>query len=151
MRLPRRKKFKEQKNVLVPLRKAAPFDVGVGQLIDQCDLWHAGEDGVDIHLGKECALVLNLSAWDLFQFCGELSRAAAAVRLNNASDDVLTAASAANAFAQHAEGFADTRGISQEDFEAAALLFCIAAQQPVFRGFAFVYFEVIYHGRTILP
>ena len=55
---------------------------------------------------------------------------------HDADDDIFSAAEPANAFAQHAEGFADARSIAEKKLEAAVLFFLRAVTQPVFRRFS---------------
>jgi len=113
-------------------------ELGVGELVDEDDLGHAGEDGVDIHLGEEGALVVDLAARDLFEAGGELGGAGAAMGFDKADDDVFAAATAADAFAEHAEGLADAGGVAEEDLETATLLLGVAGVQPVFRGLSLI-------------
>ena len=123
-----------RRNVFVAFGEAAALDVGVGELVDEGDLRRAREDGVDVHLGEERALIFDFAAGDLVEFAGELGGAAAAVSLDNADDDVLAAAAPAQALAEHAEGFADPWSVAEEDFEAAArraVGLRIRGEQPV--------------------
>src|ERR1700742_1376334 len=121
------------KHILVPLVKAASLNVGVRKLIDEGYLRHPRQNGVDIHLGKECSLVIDLLPRHLFKFGGELRRAGASVCLDDADDNVLAATAASNAFAEHAEGLPHPRGISEKHLKSPALLLRFAALQPIFR------------------
>ncbi len=123
----------QQQHVLIALGEAAAFDVGVREFIDERHLRLAGEDGVDVHLGEESALVVDLAGRDLFELGGLLGGAFAAVGLHDADDDILAALAAADAFAQHAEGLADAGSVAQKDLEPAAGLLRIGGGQPVFR------------------
>jgi len=132
----------EAKDVFVAFGGAAVgaggAKLGVGEFVDEDDLGHAGEDGVDIHLGEEGAFVLDFAAGDLFEAGGELGGAGAAMGFDEADDDVFAATTAANAFAEHGEGLADAGGVAKEDFEAATLLLGVAGVQPVFRRLSLI-------------
>ena len=116
----------EEEHVVVTLGQAGAFDVGVGELIDERDLGHAGENGVDVHLGEWGAFVIDFAAGDLVELGGELGGAFAAVSFDDADDNVFATGAAADAFGQHGKGFADAGGIAEEDLEAAAMLLGLA-------------------------
>jgi len=59
----------------------------------------------------------------VFELCGEFGSAFAAVGFDDADDDVFTALAAANAFREHAEGFADAGGVAEKDLETTARFF----------------------------
>ena len=126
----------EEQDVFVALGEAAAFDVGVGKLVDEHDLRHSCEDAIDVHLGEDGAFVIDVAAGDLFELGGELGGIGAAMGFDDADDDVFATAAAANAFAEHAEGFADAWRVSEKNFEAAALLLRLAREEPVFRRFS---------------
>ena len=113
--------------------EAAAFDVGVRQLVDKRHLRRTGEDGIDVHLGEESALVVHLARRDMLELGGQLGGGFAAVGLDDADDDILAALAAADAFTQHAEGLADAGSVAQKDLEPAAGLLRIGGVQPVFR------------------
>jgi hypothetical protein len=122
----------EEKDVFVALGVAAANDVAVGEFVDEDDLWFALEDGVDVHLLEECALVVDLAGGDVFEFGGEFGGTFAAVGFDDADDDVFTALAAANAFREHAEGLADAGSVAEKDFEAAARFLRLGRHEPVF-------------------
>ena len=107
-------------DVFVALAVFAAGDVGVGEFVDQDDFGMSRDDGVDVHFLEHRAFVLELFAWNGFELAEELFDAFAAVRFDDADDDVLAAAAAANGFAEHAEGLADAWRVAQEKLEDAA-------------------------------
>ena len=122
----------EEEDVFVALGVARADDVGVGEFVDEDDLGFALEDGVDVHLVEEGAFVIDLAGGDVFELGGEFGGAFAAVGFDYADDDVFSALAAANAFREHAEGFADTGSVADEDLEAAAGFLGLGGDQPVF-------------------
>ena len=122
----------EEEDVFVALGVAAAGDVAVGELVDENDLGFALEDGIDVHLLEERALVFDLAGGDVFELGGEFGGAFAAVGFDDADDDVFTALAAANAFREHAEGFADAGSVAEKDLEATASLLRLGGHEPVF-------------------
>jgi hypothetical protein len=112
----RRKKFLD---VFVAFAVAAAGDVGVGEFIHKHYGWAPGENGVKVHLLERSALVIDFFARNGFELGGEFLDALPAVGFDDANNDVLAAAFAADGFAQHAVGFADPRSIAEEEFENA--------------------------------
>ena len=106
-------------DVFVALAVLAAGDVGVSKFVDEDDGGTAGDDGVDVHLFEEGAFVFDFAEWDLFELRGELDEAFAAVGFEEADDHVFAASVATNAFAEHAEGFADAGSIAEKKFEDA--------------------------------
>src|SRR6201999_4545816 len=78
----------EKKDVFVALAVAAAGDVGVSELVDENALGMALEDGVDVHLTEEGALVVDLAGGDVFELLRKLGGAFATVRFYDADDDV---------------------------------------------------------------
>jgi len=122
----------EKEHVFVALGVAAADDVAVGEFVDEDDLGLALEDGIDVHLVEEGALVIDLAGGDDFELVGEFGGAFAAVGFDDTDDDVFTALAAANAFRQHAESLADAGSVAEKDLEATARLLGLGRQQPVF-------------------
>ncbi len=110
----------QEENIFVSLGETAAFDIGVGQFIDQSNLWSALQYAIDVKFGEECPFVFNFAAGNVFQFAGQFSSAGASMGFDDADDDVFATRSAANAFAQHAEGLADAGSVAEEDLEAAS-------------------------------
>ena len=128
--------IEQQKDVFIALWQAAAFDVGMSQLVDKSDLRSASQNGIDIHLGEESSFVIHITAGDLFEPFRQFSCPGAAVRFDDPDDYVFSTAVAANAFAEHAEGLADARGIAEEELEAAPLFLRRAGEKPVFGRFS---------------
>ena len=132
--------FEEEEDVFVALGVAAAGDVAVGELVDEDDLGMAREDGVDVHLVEEGALVVDARGW------GRASRRAAssAVPLRPwvstmPMTDVFAALAAADAFGEHAEGFADAGSVAEKDLEAAACLLGLGGDAASLREFCEVW------------
>jgi hypothetical protein len=104
-------------NVFIAFAVAAAGNVGVGEFVDEDDAGAAGEDGVNIHLFERSAFVIDFPAGDGFELGGEFLDTLAAVSFDDADDDVFATAFAAEGFAQHAVGFADTGSVTEEEFE----------------------------------
>jgi hypothetical protein len=81
---------------------------------------------------EEGALVVDLAGGDVFELGGEFGGAFAAVGFDDADDDVFAALAAADAFGEHAEGLADAGSVAEKDLEAAAGLFLVGGDEPVF-------------------
>jgi len=129
--------FKQREDIFITLAEATAFYVAVCQLINQCDLRGAGEDGVYIHLREERSLVIDLTAGDVLKLLSYFCSACPAVGFHDADDDVFSAVVAADTFTQHAEGFADTRCVTEKDLEAATLFFLdLRGGEPFFRPLA---------------
>src|SRR5271157_2946681 len=122
-------------NILVPLVVLAAFDVGVRQFVHQRDLWMARENGIHVHLFKQCALVVDLLARNRFQPRKKFLGRFAAVCFNDADHYVFAAALAADGLAQHGVSLADAGRISQKQLENTALLHRSGLFQPLLGGF----------------
>lgn len=72
----------QQQHVFVALTMAASFDVRMCQFVDKRYLRGSSQNGVDIHLREQSALVLHLAASYLFQLVGQLRRSTASVGLH---------------------------------------------------------------------
>ena len=115
--------IEEVDDILVALVVAAALDVGVCELVDEDDFGMAGEDGFEVHLFEEGALVFDVAAGEGGEGFGDLDGTGAAVGFDDADDDVFATGQATGAFAQHAEGLAHAGGVPEEDLQAATLLF----------------------------
>ena len=104
-------------HVLVAFAMAAAGDVGVRQLVHQCHLGPPGQDGIHIHFLENGAAVFDFLPWDDFQLPGQVFNPLAAVRLHHSDHHVFATAAAANRFAEHAEGFSHTRGVTQKELQ----------------------------------
>ena len=122
-------------HVFIALGVFAAFNVGVREFVNQRHRRLAGEDRIHIHFGEDGAFVFDLLARNHVHFRNQIDDALAAVGFDHAHHDVLAAAVAADAFAEHAVGFAHAGRVSEEDFEDARLLFRGGLFQPLFRTF----------------
>src|SRR6266481_4990912 len=106
--------------VLVTFAVLAPGDIRVGQFVDQNHLRAARENGVDIHLFEDRALVFNFFSRNRLNLCEEFFDPFAPVGFHDTDHDVFATASAAQRLAQHAKGFADAWSVAEEKLENAA-------------------------------
>jgi hypothetical protein len=83
--------IEQEQHVFVALGVATAFDVGMCQLVDQNDLRLALQDGIDVHLGEDGSFVVDVARSDVFELGCLLGSAFAAVRLDDADDDILAA------------------------------------------------------------
>ena len=75
-------------DIHVAFRMPAARRIGVGKLVDQHQLRPAGEDGVEVHLFEPVTLVLDAPARDDFETVEQRLGLLAAMRLDDADDDV---------------------------------------------------------------
>ena len=83
--------------------------VRVRELVDERDLRAPREDRVDVHLLERRAAVLDALARDDLEVADLVGRLRAAVRLDEADDDVLAVLAPAPALVQHRERLARRR------------------------------------------
>lgn len=121
-------------DVLIPLAMLAPIDIRMGEFVDQDDPRLSRKNCVDVHLFEERSLVFERLPRDLLESRYKFLDTGAPVGFHYADDDVLATAMAANAFAQHVVGLADSGRIAQKDLEQAPALFRRGLLQPLFRG-----------------
>ncbi len=121
-------------DIEIALRMAAAGRVGVGKLVDQDDLRPAGDDGVEVHLLEPLALVLDAPARNDFEAFQQRFGLLAAVRLDDADDDVVAVLLSGARLLQHLVGLADARRRTDEDLELAdAALFAPGRFEQGFR------------------
>jgi len=106
-------------DVLPALLMGRPRDVGVRQLVDQCHLRVARDQGLDVHVGEHRSPVPELESWQHFQAADGLNRPRSLVRLDEPDDDVNPPRAKLVALAQHCEGLARPRRRPQVDLELA--------------------------------
>ena len=107
-------------DVLVALAVLEPRRVGMGQLVDQAQLWSALEDRGQVHLVDLGAAVLDLSARQALQALRLCLGLGARVRLEVADYNVKPGGALGLALLEHAVGLADTGGHAQEDLVLAS-------------------------------
>src|SRR5260370_1665578 len=81
------------------------------------------QDGVNIHLLEDRALVFDFLARYLLHMRNQLFDAFAPVRFHHADDDVFAAATPAQGLAHHAEGLAHAWRVTEEELEDPARFF----------------------------
>src|SRR5256885_12934194 len=97
----------------------ASGNICMSELINQNDGGLASKNCIQIHLFECSAFVFDFAARDGFELCGKLFDALAAMRFDDADDDVFAASVAPNRFAEHAVRFPNARSITKKQFEAA--------------------------------
>ena len=107
-------------DVLVTLRVAAARGVGMGQFVDEGDAGMAGDEGVQVHLVEQAALVRDRPARDQLEAFDEGLGFGAAVGLDDAGHDVHPVPQLGAGRGQHLVGLAHARGGAEEDLEEAA-------------------------------
>ena len=75
-------------DVLPALLVARPGDIGVRELVDQCDLRVAGKHRVDVHLGERRAAMLELATRHDLEPADEVCGVPPSMRLDEAHDRV---------------------------------------------------------------
>src|ERR1700690_4321188 len=98
-------------------------------------MWLTRQDGIDIHLLENRALVLQLLSRNGFELLRQFGGRLTSMGLDHSNDHVLAPAMAADGFTQHAESLANARGVAQEKLEHTALLRGISLFQPLLRSF----------------
>ncbi len=106
-----------------------------GQFVDERYLGMTREDGVNVHLVKGRAFVIDLAGGNVFKFCREFGGAFATMGFDDPDDDVFSALAAANALREHAEGLSHAGSVAEKNLKAAASLFRLGSDQPVFGTF----------------
>jgi hypothetical protein len=102
----------------------ATGSIGVGEFVDENKLRAALEDRVEIHLGQEVTLVLDLLSWDRLETFEQRFGLAPAMRLDEADHDIDPFASPGLGRQQHLICLADPRRSAEKNLKpAAALLF----------------------------
>ena len=123
-------------DVEIALRMPAARRVGVRELVDKHDLRPTGDDGVEVHLLQPPALVFDALARNDFEPLQQRLRLLAAMRLDDADDDIVAVALARARRLQHRIGLADAGRRADENLELAdaALLLPGSLQQGFGRG-----------------
>jgi len=93
----------------------ASWRIVIGQTINERDLRAAANDGGNVN-NFRVANFQHRNDLELLQYFLNFGRV---FRLQRANYDVLASLAAATSFVQHLEGFANSRGIAEENFEAA--------------------------------
>ncbi len=109
-------------DVEIALGVAAARRVGVGELVDEDQLRPSRQHGVDIHLVELAPLVLDAPPRDDLEAGDQRFGLLAAMRLDDADDDVDAFRQPRPRRLQHLIGLADARRGAEEYLEATAIL-----------------------------
>jgi len=96
--------------------------VGVGQLVDQCDLGPSSQHRVQVHFFQAGSPVVDCLAGDDLEAVEQGLGEWPPVGLDESGDDVGAAAVPALALGEHGVGLADARGRAQVDAEVTGRL-----------------------------
>ena len=123
-------------DVEIALGMAAAGRVGVGEFVHEDDLRPAGDDGIEVHLLEPLPLVFKAPAGDGFEPREQGLGLSAAVRLDDADDDVVAVLLAGPRRLQHLVGLADAGRRAHENPELADAAFFAARrlEQSLRRG-----------------
>ena len=110
-------------DVEIALGVAAAGRVGVGELVDQRDLRPARDEGVEVHLVERAALVVDVLARQDLEALEQRLGLLAAVRLDDADDDVGPVLRLGPGGLQHLVGLADAGSGADEDLQPAGMSF----------------------------
>src|ERR1700730_4917566 len=114
---------KQLLDVHAALRMPAAGRIGVGELIDQHNLWFPRDDCIDVHLAEPLAAVLDAPARNNLQPVQQRLGFLAAVRLHDPDDDVVAILAPCARGLQHGVGLADAGGGADEDPQLAGTTF----------------------------
>src|SRR6516165_238061 len=109
-------------DVEIALGVAASGRVGVSELVDQCELGAALENGVKIHLGQEVTLVVDLLPWELLETCKQGLGLDPSMRLDDAHNDIDPLALHRLGREQHLIGLADPWCCAEKNLQPPATL-----------------------------
>lgn len=120
-------------HVLVSLVVFAAGNVGVRQLVDEDDLRLARQDGLDVHLLQDLSLVVDFPARDDLEISDLRGRLRAAVRLDEAGDDIDAACLHRARVLEHLVGLADSGSVADVELELAPACLLDQPQEDVRR------------------
>ena len=139
-------------DIEVALGVPAARDIGVRQLIDQNDLRLAGNDGVEVHLLEPLPLVLDTPPRNDFEPLQQRLRLFAAVRLDNADNNIVAVLLSRSGLLQHLIGLADARGGADEDLQPAGTAFLpLSLFEQSVRGRPFVVIATVFWHQLLRP
>jgi hypothetical protein len=96
-------------DVLPALGMARARNIAVGQLVNECDLRPAGQDGVDIHFGERRASILERLSGHQLQIPDQLLGVLPTVSLDKADDHIRAATATPMRLLEHGERLAHAR------------------------------------------
>src|SRR5664280_46145 len=91
--------------------------VGVGEFVDQNDLWPASDDGVEVHFLKPLALVLKAPARNDIETFQQYFGLFPAMSLHAVDDNIVAVFASGTGLLQHFVGLADARRRTHKDLE----------------------------------
>ena len=110
-------------DVEVALGMAAAGRVGMGELVDQHDLWVASDDGIEVHLLEPLSPVFQALARNDLERVEQGLRFLAPVGFDDADDDLVAVLLPGAGLLQHLVGFADAGSGAHKDLEPAGSAF----------------------------
>jgi hypothetical protein len=139
-------------DIEIALGMPAAGSVGVGELIDEGELWLARDDRVEIHLLEDLVPVLDALARDDFEAPEQRVGFRARMRLDKADYDIDACLEPCMGALQHLIGLADTGRGADEDLQPAmrAVLPPGGLQQGFRRGTLFGITALICHAANIV-
>jgi hypothetical protein len=102
-------------DVLPALGVARPGHVAVGQLVNECDLGSAGQNGLDVHFGERGTSVLERLAGHHLQIPDQLLGVLSSVSLDEADHHIGATTAAPMRLLEHGKGLAHARRGPQID------------------------------------
>src|SRR5450759_4775188 len=115
-------RVQQLQHIFVALAMFAALDIGVRQFVHQSDPRVPRENGVDVHLFEERALVLDRFARYCFQIRDQVTHRFAAVSFDYYDHHIFAAGVPADRLGQHGVGLAHAGSISEKELEQASLL-----------------------------
>ena len=109
-------------NIEIALRVAAAGCVGVGELVDQRDLWLPGDQRVEVHLLDGLILIVDPFARENFKALQQCFRLGSPVGLDHADHDIDAGLELGARTLQHLIGLADARSGADENFQPPGLI-----------------------------
>jgi len=110
-------------DVEIALGMPAAFGISMREFIDKRDLRAARDDRIEVHLLNRLTAILDLFTWHDFEAFDESLGFLAAVRLDNADDDVVAVLLPRPRGFQHRIRLADAGGGTDEDSQLANAAF----------------------------
>ena len=114
----------------------AASGIGMGELIDERQVWAARDERVEIHLLERVILVLDGAARNDLKAIEQGLGLFAAVRLDHADDHVGAIFRSGAGLLQHLVGLADARSGTEEDLQSPGTAFFLfgLGKQRLWRG-----------------
>ncbi|MGY3342816.1 hypothetical protein ACVWYK_001585 [Bradyrhizobium sp. USDA 4470] len=139
-------------DVEITLGMAAPGGIGVGELVDQCDLRSPLDHGIEVHFLHDLAAIVEPLARDHLEPANQRLSLGPAMGLDKADHDIDAGLAPGMGALQHLVGLADTGGGADEDLQLAvrALLPARGFQQRLRRRSLFGIAALLNHQANII-